>query len=104
MKNGDKINAKVLEVGTTEIKYKKSQNPEGPTYVNYKNDVALIEYKNGYKEVYTNQNNNYGGNHSDYGFSDRRRNNNHSIIILPRLGWGWAWMWHPHKWWKHWCW
>ncbi|HNX08064.1 MAG TPA: hypothetical protein PKL96_10805, partial [Bacteroidales bacterium] len=31
-KNGDELSAKVQEVGTTEIKYKKFDNQDGPTY------------------------------------------------------------------------
>ena len=107
MKNGEKINGKVLEVGTTEIKYKKAQNPDGPTYVTLKTEVALIEYKNGYKEVYNNDGTNNNGRNDNYtgNFNQRKNNgNNNTVIILPRIGWGMGWMWHSHKWWKHWCW
>jgi hypothetical protein len=50
-KNGDEINSKVLEVGVTEIKYKKADNLNGPDYVIYKSDVFLIKYADGRKDI-----------------------------------------------------
>jgi len=50
--NGDEIKAKVLEVGTTEIKYKKSDNLGGPTYSLFKSDVFMIRYQNGTKDLF----------------------------------------------------
>lgn len=32
-KNGSTILCKILEVGTSEVKYKKHSNPKGPTYI-----------------------------------------------------------------------
>jgi len=48
---GEKICAKVTEITETELKYKKTSNLDGPTYVVNKNTIALIEYKNGTKEL-----------------------------------------------------
>lgn len=56
-KSGSVINAKVTEINQDEIKYKKSNNPDGPTYVVDKNEVALIEYKNGTKDVFSREDN-----------------------------------------------
>lgn len=53
LKNGEFIVGKVLEVNPTEVKYKKAQIMDGPIYVSYKSDIALIQYKNGFKEVFT---------------------------------------------------
>lgn len=50
---GDSIPAKVLEVTSTEIKYKKVDNPNGPTYSVLKSDIFLIRYENGSTEVIT---------------------------------------------------
>ena len=47
------IDAKVQEIGETEIKYRKFSNPDGPTYTVKKSEVAYIAYQNGEKEVYT---------------------------------------------------
>ena len=54
MKTGDEVKSKVLEVGINEIKYKKTDNPDGPTYTIAKSDVFMIKYENGSKEVFSN--------------------------------------------------
>lgn len=51
-KNGEDISSKVLEVTTTEIKYKKFDNPNGPTFTILKSEVLLIRYENGTKDVF----------------------------------------------------
>ncbi|MBL7912966.1 MAG: hypothetical protein JNJ41_18025 [Bacteroidia bacterium] len=51
LKNGDEVKAKVLEITPIEIKYKKCLSPDGPLYVVKKNDVFMIKYSNGTKEV-----------------------------------------------------
>ncbi|MDP1800052.1 MAG: hypothetical protein Q8L81_01780 [Bacteroidota bacterium] len=51
MKNGDEVKARVLEITPIEIKYKKCLSPDGPLYVVKKNDVFMIKYANGTKEV-----------------------------------------------------
>ncbi len=52
LKSGEEIKAKVEEVGLTEIKYKRTDNPTGPVYTVSKNDVLLINYQNGTKDVF----------------------------------------------------
>ncbi len=52
MKNGDEIPAKVFEIGDTEIKYKKCDNQNGPTYSLKKEDVLMVKYPNGSKDVF----------------------------------------------------
>ncbi len=52
-KDKSEIKAKVLEVGDIEIKYKKEDNPDGPTYAIKKADVNVIIYKNGLVESFT---------------------------------------------------
>lgn len=51
---GNKLQAKVIEINTNDIKYKSSNNIEGPTYVIAKKDVVLIQYSNGLSEVINN--------------------------------------------------
>jgi tetratricopeptide (TPR) repeat protein len=46
------IESKVQEVGTTEIKYKKFSNLDGPVYSIKKENVKMIVYANGEKELY----------------------------------------------------
>lgn len=51
--NGDDINAKVIEITQTEIKYKKFDNLDGPIFTLSLNDVFMIKYENGIKEVFS---------------------------------------------------
>lgn len=47
------IEAKVMEITPTEVRYKRFSNPDGPTYVLPVKDIRYIEYPNGEKEVFT---------------------------------------------------
>ncbi len=49
---GPIINAKVLEIGMDEIKYKLADDPDGPIYVVDKSSLNRIEYSNGRVEKY----------------------------------------------------
>jgi|GEM_PF-925322 len=48
--SGEVLEAKVLEIGTTEIKYKTFVNQSGPIYTLLKADVIKITYENGSTE------------------------------------------------------
>lgn len=48
--SGEVLEAKVLEIGTTEIKYKTFTNQAGPTYTLPRNVVSKITYENGTTE------------------------------------------------------
>jgi hypothetical protein len=52
-KTGEDILAKMVEVGHTEIKYKKFDNQEGPLFTILKSDVLMIRYENGTKDIFT---------------------------------------------------
>lgn len=52
LRNGEEIPAKVLDVNQTDIKYRKSANPEGPVYTAPIRDVLLIKYANGSKDSF----------------------------------------------------
>lgn len=52
LKTGEDLNVKVLKVGSAEIEYKKSDNPDGPSYTVQKSDVFMIKYQNGSKDVF----------------------------------------------------
>ncbi|MDR1975251.1 MAG: hypothetical protein LBQ31_11375 [Bacteroidales bacterium] len=49
-----KINAEIIEVGPNEIRYKRFDNLEGPTYVILKSDIVDIIYKDGTVEALQN--------------------------------------------------
>ena len=51
--DGSVIQAKVLEITPTEVKYKRYNNLEGPLYVLNKTEVSAIKYENGEKDVFT---------------------------------------------------
>lgn len=51
-KTGDEIKAKILEITTDQIKYKKWDNVDGPTYSSTKAEVFMIKYLNGTKDVF----------------------------------------------------
>ena len=52
-KDGSTILSKVLEVGQNEIKYKKYDNLEGPTYTINKSELQAINYQNGAKDTFS---------------------------------------------------
>ena len=54
-KDGTDIEAKVLEVNPSDVKYKRFDNLEGPTYSIEKADILLIRYANGTNEVFNTQ-------------------------------------------------
>jgi len=51
-KNGSDIEAKIIEIGISEIKYHKFDNITGPIYVIPKSEVFFIKYENGSKEIF----------------------------------------------------
>ena len=57
LKNGDSIKAIITEIGISEIKYKKCDNKDGPTYILKKSDVDSIKYANGSTDSFGNINN-----------------------------------------------
>ena len=46
-KNGEIIAAKVLEISDTEVKFKKTQNLDGPNYAELKSGLVRIKFENG---------------------------------------------------------
>jgi hypothetical protein len=51
-KNAEEIKALVQEVDLTEVKYKKYENAEGPSYTVLKTDIFMIKYANGEKDMF----------------------------------------------------
>lgn len=50
--SGEDIQTKILEVTTTEVKYKKFDNQNGPIYTILKSDVRMVRYENGAKDIF----------------------------------------------------
>ena len=51
-KNGEELSAKILEITTSFVKYKRCENLEGPTYSLELYKILIIKYKNGTKDVF----------------------------------------------------
>lgn len=54
-RNGDEIEAKVLEVNSADIKFKRFDNINGPIYSLSKLEVSMILYENGSKDIFDEQ-------------------------------------------------
>jgi len=52
LKNGEEIEAKVLEINDTKIDYKKYTNINGPTYHINKSEIFMIKYESGDKDIF----------------------------------------------------
>ncbi len=50
---GENIPVKVIEVGTSEVKYKKLDNLNGPVFSMLKSDLLMIKYANGTNEDFS---------------------------------------------------
>lgn len=53
-KDGSEIESKVLKVGKSEIVYKKYSNLNGPEYTEEVNNIFMIKYEGGSKDVFNN--------------------------------------------------
>ena len=53
MRSGENILVKVIEVGTSEIKYKKLDNLNGPVFSMLKSDLLIIKYQNDTKDDFS---------------------------------------------------
>ena len=52
LKSSEEIKAVVQEIGLNDVKYKKYENPNGPTYTLLKANIFMIKYENGNKDVF----------------------------------------------------
>jgi hypothetical protein len=50
--NGKTIDAKIIEIGTSEIKYKLFDQPDGPIYVDEKENIQKVVFQDGHTEFY----------------------------------------------------
>lgn len=51
--SGEEVEAKVVEVSDTEVKYKTWSNQTGPTWVKKTSDIFMIRYENGTKQTFS---------------------------------------------------
>jgi hypothetical protein len=52
LRSGEEIKAKVQEIGTDNVKYKKYDNLSGPIYTLMKSEIFMIKYENGDKDIF----------------------------------------------------
>ena len=52
LKDGNDIQAIVQEIGDTDVKYKKYDNLNGPSYTLKKSEIFMIRYANGSKDIF----------------------------------------------------
>lgn len=57
-KDGTSVKSNVLEIGTNEVKYKKWENPNGPTYTISLSIISFIRYQNGQVDTFNKEENN----------------------------------------------
>jgi hypothetical protein len=55
LKDGTEISGIVKEISQTELRYKKCSNLDGPTFTINKSKVLMIQYRNGTKDIITNE-------------------------------------------------
>ncbi|GAA4368108.1 hypothetical protein GCM10023185_40560 [Hymenobacter saemangeumensis] len=51
-RNGDELLVKVVEITSSEVKYRRADNLDGPLITVWKSDVFMIRYANGTKDVF----------------------------------------------------
>ena len=93
-KSGEDIQAKVIEVTTSEIKYKKFDNQTGPILTISTMELLMIRYENGSKDIFTTPQNPVGqiqilGTDSAY-FSKRGREDAIANYHGQNCGAGWV--------------
>ena len=59
LKNGEDINTKIIEINESNIKYKEYNKLDGPLHTISKDEIFLIKYSNGEKEIFLNNSSDY---------------------------------------------
>ncbi len=89
-KSSEDIQAKVTEVTTTEIKYKRFDNQSGPTFTILKSDVLMIRYENGSKDIFTDSPNTSVANTSSIDMSIKGKQDANINYKGKKSGAGWT--------------
>src|SRR5688500_19800398 len=77
------IKVKILEILPDLVKYKKSDNNDGPSYSEYKSNIFMIKYQNGSKDVFNQVSVTNTSNISDR--KSTRLNSSHLVISYAVL-------------------
>lgn len=102
LKDGTEINCTVIEISETEVKYKRADNPNGPTITISKSNIFKINYSNGTSDFFGNKNiqnnQNVNSNYNNLDKDNIRRKANNSLLFaivsffIPYLGILVAWV------------
>lgn len=86
-KGGEIENVKVLEVSSEEIKFKKSNNIDGPIFVEKRSGIYSIKYQNGEVQTFeeSNEQNDIYHYYSKYG---KEKKFTHEVNFFAGTGWG----------------
>ena len=82
-RNNSVVAAKISEIGVEEIKYKRFDNPEGPSYINAKSEITKIKYSNGAIDTIT-----YVSSKADVAIADTASHKNDLRLIGTKLYYG----------------
>jgi hypothetical protein len=83
-KSGEDIQVKILEVNQTDIRYKKYENIEGPTYSMLRNEIVMIRYANGTRDIFVAENKDDGESLEKYSKEDLFRKGQTDALINYR--------------------
>ena len=91
-KSGEEVEVKVLEVGVSEVKYKKCDNLNGPTFSESKKEVFMIKFSNGSKTVFSEdtakpKQESSSFNETDNNQASSSNNNNNKSLVVAVLLW-----------------
>lgn len=84
LRTGEEISAKVIKVGSEEVEYKKCDNVEGPLYSVKSQNVFMIKYANGVKDIISKE----GSNEPKKERVTEKNSKTSFIILMSALGLG----------------
>lgn len=86
-KSGEVENVKVLEVSPTEVKYKKSDNEDGPIFIEKRSNLYSVKYKSGEVQTFNDRLEQEGAcnYYSCYGIEKKLT---HELDLYLGAGWG----------------
>lgn len=84
-KNDGQIEAKLIEVSKTELKYKKANYLDGPTFVIKTNEVSAIVYENGETQTFIEETTDSTKTGKDISLSTKNIEQNHPILLYSRI-------------------
>jgi hypothetical protein len=81
LQTGVEIKSKIFEISAADVKYKKFDNLNGPSYTTLKTDIFMIKYENGSRDVLGISNKNTSASNSEptnYGNKNQSGNTNNN--------------------------